>query len=667
MLVKNKLFVFLFVYCFASYLSIGQTNSLVDSLLQITDKATNDTVVVRAYKQITDAYIVSDPSKASFYAQIGLEKALKMRWTKAEAVFYSLKASIYSNASNFDSSIFYNKKALVIHQNNKDNFNTSSVYNNLGVIANRQSKYIDAISYYLESLKTAESINNKGLIATAYNNIATVYIAQANYTQALDYNLKALAIKKQEENADGGVADILVSIADNYLLINDSATAYQYYQQALPLYKKVNSLLGEATVFTSMATLANKNYSDKYQYLIKAQNIWEQFNPTHPTAIVNIGNLGVFFMDLFKNKNPLFAKQVALQKANFYLQKAIEAYKQIGDINGEAFYRGNLAEVQKLMGNYKAAYENFVFFQRIQDSIFSQENKNKIADLQAQRELALRDKEIEINKIAFKNQQKLKWALMAGIGLLLTILGLLYNQSKHRKKANEQLLALNTELDEANKVKAKFFGLLSHDLRNPIARLVSFLQIQKDFPEHFNEASIAQHQSKITQSATTLLDKMETLLLWSKGQMQHFKPVNATVAIKQLFEYVQKSFNDTENINWQFITEENLCIHTDEIYLQTIIYNLTLNSINALRQVSHPSIKWQAIKTEQNITLSITDNGSGIVLDKLEVLQNENATISGKNGLGLHLIRDMAKAIGCALLIETSTNGTKISLNLPAS
>jgi signal transduction histidine kinase len=49
-----------------------------------------------------------------------------------------------------------------------------------------------------------------------------------------------------------------------------------------------------------------------------------------------------------------------------------------------------------------------------------------------------------------------------------------------RKKTNTTLLHLNNELDEANKIKAKFFAIISHDLRSPIANLVSFLNLKKD-------------------------------------------------------------------------------------------------------------------------------------------------------------------------------------------
>jgi len=39
-----------------------------------------------------------------------------MRWNKGIAVFYSIIATIFSDAGNYDSATIYNQKALTIHK-----------------------------------------------------------------------------------------------------------------------------------------------------------------------------------------------------------------------------------------------------------------------------------------------------------------------------------------------------------------------------------------------------------------------------------------------------------------------------------------------------------------------------------------------------------------------
>ncbi|WP_438499039.1 hypothetical protein, partial [Listeria monocytogenes] len=93
-------------------------------------------------------------------------------------------------------------------------------------------------------------------------------------------------------------------------------------------------------------------------------------------------------------------------------------------------------------------------------------------------------------------------ALVGIIGLLL------FRQNQNRKKTNQKLQVLNQELDEANKIKARFFSILNHDLRSPISNLIHFLHLQKENPELLDEETAARMQTKIISGAENLLSSM---------------------------------------------------------------------------------------------------------------------------------------------------------------
>jgi signal transduction histidine kinase/tetratricopeptide (TPR) repeat protein len=652
--------ILLLSYCTVTAQKQGQAR--IDSLIKEIPFAKNDTAAVRLHKLITEEYTVSNPVKAKLYANKGMQLAVNMNWPKAIAIFNSAIATLFSDAGQYDSSVFYNDKALAIHKKNNDSFNIASLLNNMGVTRNRQSKYTEAANYFFESLKVAEQIKNKGLMAYAYNNMADVYSAQKDLPKALDYSFKALKIREEQEDNTDGVADALVSIANTYLQMEDSVKGYSYYQQALPLYQQTDNMIGVATIYTNMSALSNKDYKSKFRYATLAQEIWDVVSPSHPVAVINTGNLGVAYLDIAKEKNSLLPKQDALSNAVLYLKKAIALYRQSNDINGEAFYVGNLAEAQEQTGDYKNAYINFRYYQRIQDSVYSQENKNKIAAIEGQREVAIRDKEISFNKKALTAQRKLRGALIGGIGLLFVVAGMFFYQSKNRKKVNTTLLKLNTELDEANKVKARFFGMISHDLRNPISKLIAFLQVQKNEPGLLTETETAAHQEKLTKQANMLLENMEVMLLWSKGQMQHFKPVIKNIPVGDLFAYIEKNFYSDTALQFHFLNDSKLIISTDENYMQTIMYNLTANAVKALQNTPAPAIEWRAEKNDDKTILTITDNGPGMTNEQVRVLFDDASLINGKKGLGMHIIRDLAKAINCSIAVDSSNTGTQIKL-----
>ncbi|MEP6726912.1 MAG: HAMP domain-containing sensor histidine kinase, partial [Bacteroidota bacterium] len=242
--------------------------------------------------------------------------------------------------------------------------------------------------------------------------------------------------------------------------------------------------------------------------------------------------------------------------------------------------------------------------------------------------------------------------------------GLLFWQSRSRKKTNTTLMVLNNQLDEANKVKARFFSILSHDLRSPIVNLVHFLHLQKNSPDLLSEEQQTTHRQNISDSAEALLNNMEAMLLWSKEQMENFRPNIKSVAVADLFAYIQKFFGQTEKVNLRFTAAADIMVSTDENYLRTIMQNLTSNAIRALKNTPDAQIEWKVIKEGDKTILSITDNGPGIAAEQAKALFDDSVANNEKSGLGLHLIRDLAKAIHYKIAVQSEQGlGTTFTLS----
>ena len=120
-----------------------------------------------------------------------------------------------------------------------------------------------------------------------------------------------------------------------------------------------------------------------------------------------------------------------------------------------------------------------------------------------------------------------------------------------------------------------------------------------------------------------------------------------------MFEDTQKHFSSTEHIQIQFENPSNLNLFTDENYLKTIIRNLTGNAVKALEGIENPIIKWKAWEENRQTKLSITDNGKGATHEQFKALYDDKEVVGIKSGLGLHLIRDLAKAIDCEISVDS--------------
>jgi signal transduction histidine kinase len=672
---KKILFILSFFYC-AQIRAQNQDRAFLDSLLNEVQKTNVDTSKVKLYAKISYWYLTIDVNKSLLYTDTASAISRKVNWKQGIASSEVNYGNVYNFKGDYRKAIEYYKKAYEIYKEMKSKKGMASILYSLGTAYENLSNYPVAANYYFGALHINESIpDNNLLVANCLGGIATVYFLQKDYTKSLKYSLQVVE-KQQSANNQTGVVNEFINIADTYYKLSDSANALQYNLKALELSKKLNLKFQEGVVYSQLGVLNNNNPSISLEYLIAAQKILEEISPNFASTILNRAEIGKAFLRIIKeNKElPVLAdtrnilpktKSDILQRAELYLQSAVISSKETGDKDKESSFSADLAEVQALKGNFKSAYLNFKNFHILNDSLYSQENKNKIAALESQKTVDLKDKEIQINQLAISNQRKTQGGLIAGLCLLGVIGGLLYWQSRTRKQTNTTLLALNANLDEANKVKATFFGILSHDLRGPIANLVNFLHLQKESPDLLTAEQANANQKKISSSADNLLETMEAMLLWSKGQMQNFKPQIKMVPVSNLFEHLQQFFSSTENVLIGYSQPPGLMVSTDENYLQTIMHNLTSNAIKALQNTPGATINWLAKQEGNQILLSVTDNGPGVTAEQVKALSEDNAGVNSKTGFGFHIIRDLAKAIQCRISFQPGSGaGTTFVLSM---
>ncbi len=657
----------LFIFLITNQVIFAQNQKQLDSLIYTLPNIKNDTLKIRTYLKIAEKYFFIDVEKALFYNKLGLQQAKKMNWDKGIGVFNAGIGRAFSDKGNYDSCMFYYNRAFEIHKKMNDYFNMSSVLNNMGAAEqNLKSDYPKATKYYFDALQAAENLPDKYVTAICLDNISSIYMFQKNYKKALEYGFKGLKLREKITTVEKTnvttaieVGNSLTTIGNVYVEMKDFVSAKTFFEKAIFEHQKAENKEGLAKAYSNLALTFGNDFVKKIELGLKSKKLWDEVNPNNLEAINNLANIGVAYLDLVKN-DTLFKlkskRNEILNNAENYLQKAIKLSEKNGEIAYKANNLGNLAELQALKGDFKNAYNNFRTYQNAQDSLYSQESKNKIAGVESEREIAIRDKEIELNKLAIEVQKKQQLALFIGLGLLAIIGGLLFWQNQTRKRTNITLLHLNSELDEANKIKAKFFAILSHDLRSPVANLISFLNLQKENPELLTEEIKERNQTKITESAEGLLETMESMLLWSKGQMQHFKPQVKEIMVEDLFQYLKKFFSNSTNVEITFHNPAKLQVVTDEDYLKTIMQNLTNNAIKALKNKENAQIRWEAKQENEQIVLAIIDNGAGISEEQIKTLYSDEAAIGSKTGLGLHLIRDLAKAIACKISVKSSSS-----------
>ena len=596
-------------------------------------------------------------------ALILLRKTIKLSKknnnTKGLGGSYLVLTNIYLYNSQLDSATYYNNKAIESFKKIKAYNNIAKAYLHKSIIFQCKSDFKNQLKYALISLEFAKKSKDNILLSDNYNNLAMYALDQHKYEEALKYaknSNKYALLSKNDQRINNSYS----GLAESYSLLNDTINANKNFKIGYEFSKKTNNDFSKAWFLTNWSKL--KKNDEALKMRLEAQEIWDKIG-INPMYIHNTGMIGYLYMDLYKNEKNNTKKQNYLKLAEKYLNETTENASKNDDIVNSIEFNKSLSQLYQIKKDY---YKAFLYLEKsatLNDSLNSQEIKNSLAKIESQKEIEIKNKQIKINQIELQAKEKQKWFYIFGIGLLSIIGGLLFYQSRNRKKTNEKLQLLNAELDQANKTKTRFFSILNHDLRSPVANLIHFLHLQKENPELLDEETKNRMQNKTISGAEDLLSSMEDILLWSKGQMENFKPQPKNVSINQLFEDTKKVFSGYHMIEIEYQNPNEIQIFTDENYLKTIIRNLTSNAINAFTTTQNPKIIWKAWQENGISYLSITDNGPGANSDQFKALYDEKEVIGIKTGLGMHLIRDLAKVINCRVLIESKINiGTTITL-----
>ena len=551
--------------------------------------------------------------------------------------------------------------------------------------------------------KVVDTIKNPSSKATLLGSLGEYYLDRSEFENFIKYKLRAIDLlmsdKKRDELKTNNIGVSYLQISDAYNDMKQYEKAVEYCKYAEPYLKRddgfaflYNSYI-EAFVHLNDLKSAQKYYAALYK-IAKG----------NPTLDLNVSygnrNMAEYYLqknrlelaDDYANKALYFGKRsqdeeiqmeanVTKGKVLFQEKKYQNAIDQLSLASKYAYLydkrffieiNKKISESYAALKEWDKAYEYQNIYTRTSDSLFVESGKQSIANAEATFQNKNKQKEIKTLSLLniehernIKHAKKLRIYLIIGLVLIGIIGALLYYQSRNRKKINNKLGKLNLELERANKTKMQFFGILNHDLRSPVVGLIHYLHLKKESPDILDEATKERLENQTFKSAENLLVQMEDLLLWSKGQMDRFQPEKKLMSVDEIFADIKDNFSWEDRVNISFENPAHLSVFTDKEYLKTITRNLTNNALKVLEKVENPTILWSAMERENAVELMISDNGKGAMPEKFRALFDENVSIGIKSGLGMHLIRDLSKAIDAQISVDSQENvGTKISIRI---
>ncbi len=286
---------------------------------------------------------------------------------------------------------------------------------------------------------------------------------------------------------------------------------------------------------------------------------------------------------------------------------------------------------------------------------------------------------INIDSLVNNEFLPIKYKVM-GIGIFIVIVHILltfviriiFSKLQHAKAVINQQ---NEELRKTDKEKSEFIAMVTHDLRTPIVPIASYSQML--IQERFGELNDRQKEKlkviiSSTESLQNLVSDIHDLHKADLNKLKfNLEPTDVNEIIRQSIATVLPLAN-RRGVIFEDLTTPSLEINVDKQRMIQVVTNLIKNAIDFV-PFEDGVIRIEYQLQDNNMILSIVDNGIGIPKDKINNLfnrfyQSDSSNNGGRSssGLGLYICKVIVEQHGGKIWAESEFGkGTLMKISLP--
>jgi serine phosphatase RsbU (regulator of sigma subunit) len=420
---------------------------LLFQALRILQDAGNFDEVATVYLNIGNIYFnESDFDRTLYY----YNQALKVL---EENENYSRCASVYGNIgnvyyiqSNYPKSLEYQFKSLALAEKSGNLRVQGNALVGIGNIYSKLPDYPKSLEYYFRSLKIFETTGNKKGMASSYGNIGIVYYRQSDYLKATENFLKARTFCEMIGDARG-CAITYTNLGNVYADQDNYKLALESHSNANVLFEKINNKVGMASALGNIGFSHTQlgNYTQALHYYQEALKLNHLLDIKSGT-LYNLKGLGSLYLKMALDsgkrspgeKIPNISTQNVnnLQNAIKYSEMALSLGKESGELAPLVDAYNIISRSYQALNNWKQAFLYSDSANVLQDSLFSQENKMKISQIENERNNEIKKKEIQLFALNIKHQRNAIVAISCGLILMVVIASLIYRSLRIKKRNN---------------------------------------------------------------------------------------------------------------------------------------------------------------------------------------------------------------------------------------
>jgi signal transduction histidine kinase/CheY-like chemotaxis protein len=236
-----------------------------------------------------------------------------------------------------------------------------------------------------------------------------------------------------------------------------------------------------------------------------------------------------------------------------------------------------------------------------------------------------------------------------------------------------ELAKARREAEAANRAKDEFLAMLGHELRNPLAPILTALQLMnlRGIAGAERERLIIERQVK---HVVGLVDDLLDISRITRGHVQlRHERLELAAVITEAIETASPAIEERRQ-TLEVDVADGLEIDGDAARLAQVFANLFNNAAKYTPQQG--AIRVSAARADADIVVQVTDNGNGITAEALprifDLFAQERQTLEraqGGLGIGLAIVRSLVQAHGGTVRAESRGKGlgSTFTVALPAA
>jgi signal transduction histidine kinase len=248
-----------------------------------------------------------------------------------------------------------------------------------------------------------------------------------------------------------------------------------------------------------------------------------------------------------------------------------------------------------------------------------------------------------------------------------------YSDVTDTVRTREELERARDAAEEASRAKSRFLATMSHELRTPLNAVIGFSEalLNQSAPEPFNEYAHTIHAA-----GRQLLALIDDILEVARADTTAFRPGDAPVELDALAQAVLRTARGAglpPGVTLRAEIGDGLPrIAGDERRLRQVLGSLLSNAIKFTPAGGEVLLR-AAAAPDGAVAVAVVDHGVGMAPEDIPRAFEPFTQLDGAaarqfqgSGLGLHLARTLARAMGMALTLDSRPGqGTTATLTIP--